>query len=89
MNENKHAVEVISFCRGLNLNAELVGQWVWVTFAERPERDLLRKLKQMGFRWSKRRGKWANNCGHPAKSAHQSNPWETYSHRFVSGSNVN
>ena len=89
MNEKKHVLEVVGWCQELNLSAELVGQWVWVTFDQKPEQDLLKKLKQMGFKWSKRRGKWANNCGHPAKSAHQSNPWETYSHRFVSGPNSN
>ena len=61
MKESKHAVEVISFCRELNLEAELVGQWVWVTFAEKPEKDLLKKLKKMGFKWSKRRGKTDNS----------------------------
>ena len=77
--------EVVTFCRNLNLDAELVGEWVWVSFEEKPSKEMIQGLKDFGFKWSKRRGKWAHNCGKPTKSAHQSNPWEKYGHKAVSG----
>ena len=48
--------EVVAFCRKLNLTAEQVGRWVWVTFAEKPDEA----LRDFGFRWSYRRKKWAH-----------------------------
>ena len=76
--------EVISFCRRLGLQAELVGRWVWVTFAEKPDDAMRKTLKDFGFRWSIRRRKWAHNCGNPTKSAKKSNPWQKYQHRVIS-----
>lgn len=75
-------LEVISFCKELNLDAERVGQWVWVTFAQKPCKATRKALKDMGFRWSKRRGKWAHNCGRPTKSSN-GDPWEKYEHYKV------
>lgn len=80
-------LEVITFCREHQLDAERVGGWVWVEFPEKPPRSLRQELRQMGFVWSSRRGKWANNCGRPSKSAHDSLPWDTYDHSIVSRSN--
>jgi hypothetical protein len=77
--------DVISFCRQHDLDAEKVGGWVWVSFAETPDEAMRQTLKDYGFRWSPRRKKWAHNCGTPTKSAHQSNPWEKYEHFPVSG----
>ena len=76
--------EVVAFCQRLNLTAEQVGRWVWVTFAEKPDEAMRKALKDFGFRWSGRRGKWAHNCGHFSRSAHKSNPWQKYDHKFVS-----
>jgi hypothetical protein len=83
--QNPNVLQVVEFCRSLGLDAELVGEWVWVTFAEKPEAEIRKSLKDFGFKWSKRRGKWAHNCGKPTKSAHQSNPFEKYGHKSVSG----
>ena len=77
--------EVIAFCKANGLNAEQVGVWVWVSFEENPGDEMRQMLKDAGFRWSPRRKKWAHNCGKPTKSAHQSNPWEKYGHKAVSG----
>ena len=52
---------------------------------ETPDDELRREMKDLGFRWSPRRKKWAHNCGTPTKSAHQSSPWEKYDHAPVSG----
>jgi len=77
--------EVVSFCRSRDLDAEQVGSWVWVSFEETPDDELRQAMKDLGFRWSPRRKKWAHNCGTPTKSAHQSSPWEKYDHQPVSG----
>jgi hypothetical protein len=79
--------KVVEFCRSLGLDAELVGEWVWVTFAEKPDAEIRKSLKDFGFKWSKRRGKWAHNCGKPTKPARIGNPWDKYTHRTVSGPN--
>ena len=76
--------EVVSFCRNHNLDAEQVGSWIWVSFEETPDDDLRQAMKDLGFRWSPRRKKWAHNCGTPSKSARQSSPWEKYQHCSVS-----
>ncbi len=76
--------EVISFCRKFGLQAELVGRWVWVSFAEKPDEAMRKALKDFGFRWSVRRRKWAHNCGSPTRSAKKSNPWQKYQHRVIS-----
>ena len=76
--------EVVNFCRSPDLNAEQVGSWIWVSFEETPDDELRQEMKDLGFRWSPRRKKWAHNCGTPTKSAHQSNPWEKYQHFPVS-----
>ena len=83
--QNPNVLQVVEFCRSLGLDAELVGEWVWVTFAEKPSKQMIQGLKDFGFKWSKRRGKWAHNCGKPTRSAHRSNPWDKYTHRTVSG----
>lgn len=79
------STEVVEFCRQYDLDAEIVGGWVWVTFESTPEAALRQALKDFGFRWSPRRKKWAHNCGGPSKSARFSNPWEKYDHFPVSG----
>ena len=83
--QNPNVLQVVEFCRSLGLDAELVGEWVWVTFAEKPDAEIRKSLKDFGFKWSKRRGKWAHNCGKPTKPARVGNPWDKYNHRTVSG----
>ena len=69
--QEKHGIiDVIEFCRENNLPADVVGRWVWVNFTEKPSAEVRQLLKDYGFRWSKRRGEWAHNCGHPTKSGH-------------------
>ena len=79
------SAEVVQFCRQYDLEAEIVGGWVWVSFEEAPDEALRQTMKDFGFRWSPRRKKWAHNCGGPTKSARLSNPWEKYDHFPVSG----
>ena len=75
-------IEVIEFCRDLRLTADVVGRWVWVTFAAKPNADIRQALKDYGFRWSSRRHKWAHNCGHPTKPG-KINPYVKYGHRRI------
>ena len=46
---------------------------------------LRQAMKDLGFRWSPRRKKWAHNCGTPSKSARVVNPWDKYHHQPISG----
>ena len=83
--ETKTLEQVIDFCRSHDLDAEKVGSWVWVSFEETPDEAIRQAMKDLGFRFSPRRKKWAHNCGTPTKSAHQSSPWQKYDHQPVSG----
>ena len=75
--------EVIEFCKANHFIAEMVGCWVWVSSDEKPDEDTRKLLKEAGFRWVRKRSKWANNCGVPCRSS-KSNPWDKYEHRYVS-----
>jgi hypothetical protein len=81
--EAHNVIEVVEFCEQHQLDAELVGRWVWVTFSSKPSAAIRQSLKDFGFRWSRRRGKWAHNCGHPSRSS-AGNPWIKYGHRRIS-----
>ncbi len=70
--------EVVAFCRERKLNAEIVGNWVWVSFDDTPPEDVRKLLRDFGFRWSARRRKWAHNCGTQSRAG-KGNPWEKYS----------
>lgn len=57
---------------------EMIGAWVWITFPGKPEADVRAEAKRQGFRWVKRRGQWAHNCGVRTKSANGYHPREKY-----------
>ena len=78
--------EVVEFCKAHKLTAELVGCWVWVSFDEKPDEDTRKLLKEAGFRWIRKRGKWAHNCGIRCRAGKQ-NPWDKYEHRYISVAN--
>ncbi len=81
--ETHNVIEVVEFCKQHQLDAELVGRWVWVTFDSKPNAEIRQELKDFGFRWSPKRGKWAHNCGHPSRSS-TGNPWLKYRHCKIS-----
>lgn len=84
MSKHTHnLIEVVEFCKEHQLDAEVVGRWVWITFQSKPDADTRNMLKSFGFRWSPRRGKWAHNCGHPSRSS-TGNPWLKYRHCRIS-----
>jgi hypothetical protein len=70
--------EITDFCIEKGLKAELCGVWVWVSFEEKPSDELRKELKEVGFRWSPRRKKWAHNCGVKTASSKTGNPFEKY-----------
>ena len=57
--------QVIQFCKDHDLPADVVGRWVWLRFDSKPDDETRTLIKGAGFRWVKRRGEWAHNCGRP------------------------
>jgi len=76
--KSKSIIEVLEYCKAESLPARLVGRWVWIKFDVKPSAEIRASLKAMGFRWSRRRGQWANNCGRPTKPARGYKPWDKY-----------
>jgi ribosome biogenesis GTPase A len=76
--KSKSIIEVLEFCKVQALPARVVGKWVWVKFESKPNADIRQALKDFGFRWSKRRGQWAHNCGHHSRPARNYRPWDKY-----------
>ncbi len=75
---NHGILEVLEFCKELSLPARVVGKWVWIQFESKPDAEVRQSLKDMGFRWSRRRGQWAHNCGLTSKPARSYRPWDKY-----------
>ena len=76
--ESKSIIEVLEFCKERDLPARVVGRWVWIKFESKPSAEIRQSLKNFGFRWSRRRGQWSHNCGHPTKPARGYKPWDKY-----------
>ena len=43
--------------------AEVVGQWVWIQFADKQPREITSQLAQLGFHWNNFRQSWQHPCG--------------------------
>ena len=71
-------IEVLEYCQAEKLPARVVGKWVWIKFDSKPSVEIRTGLKSMGFRWSRRREQWANNCGLPTRPARGYRPWDKY-----------
>jgi hypothetical protein len=76
--ESKNIIEVLEFCKVQALPARVVGRWVWIKFESKPDANIRQALKDFGFRWSRRRGQWAHNCGHGSRPARGYRPWDKY-----------
>ena len=76
--ESKTIFEVLEYCKVQALPARVVGKWVWIEFESKPSAEIRQGLKDMGFRWSRRRGQWAHNCGHSSRPARSYRPWDKY-----------
>ena len=82
----EHSIdEVKVFCQRHSLNGIQIGKWIWVKFTAKPNKFMIILLKDYGFHWSKRRGMWAHNCGHPCQPGEKA-PWHKYKCQDVSGS---
>ena len=87
---NQHSiVEVLEFAKARNLPARVVGRWVWIEFDSKPDSEIRQSLKDFGFRWSRRRGQWSHNCGHPTKPARGYRPWDKYQTVTLEEAHVN
>ena len=75
---NQSIIEVLEFCKSQSLPARVVGKWVWIEFESKPDAEIRQAVKDFGFRWSRRRGQWAHNCGHTSKPARSYRPWDKY-----------
>ena len=76
--ESKSILEVLDYCKSQHLPARVVGQWVWIEFESKPSAEVRQGLKDMGFRWSRRRGQWSHSCGHNSRPARNYRPWDKY-----------
>ena len=71
--------QVVEFCKVNRLQSYIVGRWVWLeAFDAPPPPELRAMLKDAGFKWIRKRGRWAHNCGHPTKSNPKITPWRKY-----------
>jgi hypothetical protein len=61
--------------------AEVVGQWVWVTFPDQPEQPVRAQLSQLGFHWNNARKCWQHPCGQ--FRSHVSDPRQRYGSHFA------
>src|SRR5262245_4730744 len=43
--------------------AEVVGNWVWLSFTVPPLQEIREKLKELGFHWNHNRRCWQHPCG--------------------------
>ena len=77
-NESKTILEVLEYCQRYDLPARVVGKWVWIDFAEKPDAETRQGLKDFGFRWSPRRKQWSHSCGTPCRPARSYRPWDKY-----------
>jgi len=44
-------------------HAYIVGAWVWIEFPVKPKQEILNQIKDLGFRYSKKRKAWQHPCG--------------------------
>jgi hypothetical protein len=43
--------------------AEIIGQWVWITFPAKQPAEVTSVLSQLGFHWNNLRQAWQHPCG--------------------------
>ncbi len=73
----EQTLETIEWCKENKISGLVVGAWVWVEFEEKPDADTRAALKEAGFRWIKKRGKWAHNGGVKSRAG-KGAPWHKY-----------
>jgi len=63
--------------------AEIVGQWVWITFPEQPAEQVRGQLSQFGFHWNYARKCWQHPCGQFRTEGSGEDPRQKYGSRFA------
>ena len=58
--------------------AEIVGQWVWVVFADKQPPTVTARLSQLGFHWNNKRQAWQHPCGQSNTQPNSGDPREKY-----------
>ena len=43
--------------------AYIVGVWVWLQFDKKPDAGNLAAIKELGFKWNRKRQAWQHPCG--------------------------
>jgi hypothetical protein len=66
----------------LRSGAEVVGNWIWITFYEQPEAQVRQELSQLGFHWNNVRKCWQHPCGHVAAGT-KDDPRHKYGSKFI------
>ena len=72
-------LQVLETCQELKIPARMVGRWCWIKFESKPSAEIRTALKEMGFRWIRKRSQWANSFGRPSRAALSYRPWDKYS----------
>jgi hypothetical protein len=63
--------------------AEVVGQWIWITFNEQPAEKVRADLSQLGFHWNNSRKCWQHPCGQFATEGSDADPRQKYGSHFA------
>jgi hypothetical protein len=63
--------------------AEVVGQWVWITFTEQPAEQVRAELSQLGFHWNNSRKCWQHPCGQFRTEGTGEDPRQRYGSRLA------
>lgn len=71
-------LEVLEKCQELKIPLRMVGAWAWVLFKSKPSAEIRTALKEMGFKWIRKRSQWANSFGRPSRAARNYKPWDKY-----------
>lgn len=62
--------------------AEVVGKWVWISFAEKQPVTVTSALSELGFHWNKRRQTWQHPCNAHSKRSRLFEPRRIYRSYF-------
>jgi len=63
--------------------AEVVGQWVWIQFAEKQPKEITSRLAELGFHWNDARQTWQHPCGTIADERATYDPRKRYGSYFA------
>jgi len=54
---------------------EIVGQWYWASFTEKPSKELREMMKAAGYRWNPKRKVWQNANGAKCRHSKADTAW--------------